>query len=50
MIHFLNRFLDAYENPNEKTFVRVISWLFWLFVLTGFTFCCMYFCYIFGDV
>lgn len=43
----LSYFLDAIDNPEASSFVRVLSGMFWSLVLAGFFFCCLLFAYVF---
>lgn len=43
----LSYFLDAIDNHEASSFVRVLSGMFWSLVLAGFFFCCLFFAYVF---
>lgn len=42
----LSYFLDAIDNPEASSFVRVLSGVFWSIVLAGFFFTCLFFAYV----
>lgn len=38
----LSYFLDAIDDPRAPIIVRILSGVFWSFVLAGFFFCCLF--------
>lgn len=43
----LSCFLDAIDDPRASTIVRILSGIFWSFVLGGFFSCCLFLAYVF---
>ena len=43
----LSYFLDAIDDPRASKIVRILSGIFWSFVLAGFFFSCLFFAYVF---
>lgn len=43
----LSYFLDAIDDPRASKIVRILSGIFWTFVLAGFFISCLFFAYVF---
>lgn len=47
MIAKISQIIEALDNPQAKINEQLISFVFWLVILAGFFFCCLFFTYVF---